>query len=117
MALSQLAWAYLKAVEAISPSRGPCFRSLGSGIEKWKVVRTLVYRMDIGRLVEWIKLSPRHLVPVSLFTGFVLFAPERWLAVFGLVDFVSQWRPYFGAVFLLSTALLLGAALVPVWGW
>jgi Super-infection exclusion protein B len=72
--------------------------------------------MDIGRLVEWIKLSPGHLVPLSLFTGFLLFAPERWLAVFGLVGFVSQWRPYFGAVFLLSTALLLGAALVSAWG-
>ena len=41
------------------------------GIEKWKVVRTLIYRMDIGRLVEWIKLSPRHLLPLSLFTGFI----------------------------------------------
>ena len=30
--------------------------------------------MDIGRLVEWIKLYPRHLLPLSLFTGFVLFA-------------------------------------------
>jgi hypothetical protein len=46
--------------------------------------------MDIGRLVEWIKLSPRHLIPLSLFTGFVLFAPERWLAVFGLVDLVDS---------------------------
>jgi hypothetical protein len=71
--------------------------------------------MDIGRLVEWIKLSPRHLVPLSLFTGFILFAPETWLSVFGLVGFVSQWRPYFGAVFLLSTALLLGAAVLSAW--
>jgi hypothetical protein len=52
--------------------------------------RTLIYCMNIGRLVEWIKLSPRHLIPLSLFTGFVLFAPERWLAVFGLVDLVDS---------------------------
>ena len=49
--------------------------------------------MDIGRLVERIKLSPRHQVPLSLFTGFVLFAPQRWLSVFGLVGIVSQWHP------------------------
>jgi hypothetical protein len=40
--------------------------------------------MDMSRFVEWIKLSPRHLLPLSLFTGFLLFAPPRWLAVFGL---------------------------------
>ena len=51
-----------------------------------------MYRMDIGRLVEWIKLSPRHLLPLSLFTGFVLFAPQKWLAVFGIFGFVSDYR-------------------------
>jgi hypothetical protein len=35
--------------------------------------------------------------------------------VFGLVDFVSDYRPYFGVVFLLSLALLLGAAIVAAW--
>jgi hypothetical protein len=52
--------------------------------------------MDIGRLVEWIKLSPRYLLPLSLFTGFVLFAPQRWLAVFGIARLVSDYRPWFG---------------------
>jgi hypothetical protein len=73
--------------------------------------------MDIGRLVEWIKLSPRHLVPLSLFTGFILFAPERWLAVFGIVGLVSDYRPWFGATFLLSMALLISAALTMLYGW
>jgi hypothetical protein len=48
--------------------------------------------MDIGRLVEWIKLSPRHLVPLSLFTGFVLFAPERRLAMFALFHLTNCKR-------------------------
>jgi hypothetical protein len=59
------------------------------GIEKWKVVRTLMYHMDIGRLVEWIKLSPGHPHPLSLFTGFMLFAPQRWLAVFAPLDLAN----------------------------
>ena len=48
--------------------------------------------VDISRLVEWIKLSPRYLLPLSLFTGFVLFAPEKWLAVFGLLDLAGNKR-------------------------
>ncbi len=73
--------------------------------------------VNIGKLVEWIKLSPRHLVPLSLFTGFILFAPQRWLAIFGVVGFVSDYRPWFGVAFLLSTALLISAAIVAGYGW
>jgi hypothetical protein len=54
--------------------------------------RILKYRMDIGRLVEWIKLSPRHLLPLSLFTGFVLFAPQRWLAVIAPLGLAGNKR-------------------------
>ena len=79
--------------------------------------RTLRYHTDIGRLVEWIKLSPRHLLPLSLFTGFILFAPQRWLAAFGIAGFVSDYRPYIGVTFLLSTVLLISAAIVAGYGW
>lgn len=73
--------------------------------------------VDVSKLVDWIKLSPRYLVPLSLVTGFVLFAPQRWLAVFGLVGFVSDYRPWFGAAFLLSTTLLVSAAKTAGYGW
>jgi hypothetical protein len=33
--------------------------------------------MGIGRLVEWIKLSPRDLLPFSRFIGLALFTPQR----------------------------------------
>jgi hypothetical protein len=67
------------------PPHGPRFGALASGIGKQSLPCTLTYRMDIGRFVEWIKLSPRHLLPLSLFTGFMLFVSQEWLAVFGLV--------------------------------
>ena len=73
--------------------------------------------MDIGRLVEWIKLSPKHLLPLSLFTGFILFASQRWLAAFGIAGFVSDYRPYIGVTFLLWTVLLISAAIVAGYGW
>jgi hypothetical protein len=73
--------------------------------------------VDFSRYVEWIKLSPRYLLPISLFTGFVLFAPQEMLDRFGLVRLLSDYRPYFGLVFLLSTTLLLSAALAAVYSW
>ena len=73
--------------------------------------------MDIGRFVEWIKLSPRHLLSLSLFAGYLVFAPQRWLATLGIVGLVSNYRPYFGVAFLLSTALLLSAAIAAVYDW
>lgn len=63
--------------------------------------------MDISKLSEWLKLSPRYLLPISLVTGFVLFASANILDTFGLTPFVRQYRPYLGTVFLLSTVLLL----------
>ena len=71
--------------------------------------------MDISRFVEWIKLSPRYLLPIFLLTGFLLFAPKGWLGVFGLVGLLEDYRPWFGAAFLLSGALLLSAAITPAW--
>jgi hypothetical protein len=61
-------------------------------LENGYVYRTLMYRMDISRFVEWIKLSPRHLLPLSSLTGFLLFAPQRWLAVFAPLDLTSSKR-------------------------
>jgi hypothetical protein len=54
--------------------------------------RRLVYRMDIARLVERIKLSPRHLLPLPLMNGFVLFALQRWLSAFGLPHIAGSER-------------------------
>ncbi len=53
---------------------------------------------NLSGLVEWIKLSPRYLLPISLFTGFALFAPEGSLSVFGLQDVVADYRLHFVVV-------------------
>jgi hypothetical protein len=42
--------------------------------------------MEIGRLVEWIKLSPRHLLPLSIFSDFVLFVPAGFLTQFAIPE-------------------------------
>lgn len=73
--------------------------------------------MDFSKYLDWIKLSPRYLLPVALFAGFVLFAPSRWLGVFGLADWIERFRPIFGLVFLASTVLLLSSGIMVVYDW
>jgi hypothetical protein len=43
---------------------------------------------------------PEASASLSLFTGFVLFAPAKFLAPFSLVGLVSAYRPYFEMVWL-----------------
>jgi hypothetical protein len=62
--------------------------------------------MDFSKLSDWLKLSPKYLFPVSVVTGFLLFASTSTLEVFGLTIFVAQYRAYIGITFLISTALL-----------
>ncbi len=65
--------------------------------------------VDFSRYLDWIKLSPRYLLPIFLFTGFVLFAPPEVLDPFGLTDLVARYRPVFGLVCALSATLLLSS--------
>jgi hypothetical protein len=73
--------------------------------------------VDFSKYVDWIKLSPRYLLPLSLFTGFVIFAPHNLLVRFGLGDLLSEYRFYFGLGFLLTTTLLLTAGLTAIYEW
>ena len=63
--------------------------------------------MDFSKLIEWIKLSPKYLVPIGLVSGFLLFANKTILERFGLVEFVTDFRSWVGIVFLLASALIL----------
>jgi hypothetical protein len=73
--------------------------------------------VDISRYLDWIKLSPRYLLPIALFTGFALFAPSDWLEVFGLADWIERYRPFFGLVCLASTVLLLSSGIMAIYDW
>ena len=73
-----------------------------------------LYVVDLSKYLDWIKLSPRYLLPIALFTGFVLFAPPEWLATFGLTTVVEGYRWIFGLAFLLSAVLLVSSGLVEV---
>lgn len=63
--------------------------------------------MDLSKLVEWIKLSPKYLLPISLVSGFLLLANEKLLQSVGLDEFVNVFRAWIGIIFLLASALLV----------
>jgi hypothetical protein len=79
--------------DALEVGQEGAFAATGLHFRYWETptsTLTLMYRMDLGRLVGWIKLSLRYLLPLSLFTGFMLFASHDWLAVFGLVTLADS---------------------------
>ncbi len=71
--------------------------------------------VDISKYLDWIKLSPRYLLPIALFTGFLLFAPPELLARFGLIGWVEGYRQFFGLGFLLSATLLLSSGIMAIY--
>ncbi len=67
--------------------------------------------MDLSKLIEWIKLSPKHLLPLTLISGLLLFSTKNLLNIFGLYEFVTKFRPFISIIFLLSVALILSSGL------
>ena len=62
--------------------------------------------MDIGRILESLKLSPKYVFAVFTAGAFLLFVPASFLNRMGLTQFRERFLPYIGAVTLLSATLL-----------
>jgi hypothetical protein len=65
--------------------------------------------MDFSKLIEWIKLSPKYLIPIAFVSGFIVFAKEKTLSFFGLLEIVARVKPWISIIFLLSIALILSS--------
>jgi len=68
--------------------------------------------VDPGKLTEWVKLSPRYLVPIGLGLGLLLWATPLVNGL-RLAPFVAQFGPYIGAAFLLDWLLVFSAVVSP----
>ena len=66
--------------------------------------------MDSSKLTEWVKLSPRYLIPIGVLLGVLLWATPLVNGL-RLAPFVAQFGPYLGAAFLLDWLLVLSALL------
>lgn len=63
--------------------------------------------IDFGKFIDWIKLSPRYLIPIFLTSGFLLFAPSNYVGPLGLLEFREMYRSWIGIFFLSSSVLIV----------
>ncbi|MBN2366681.1 MAG: superinfection exclusion B family protein [Calditrichaeota bacterium] len=73
--------------------------------------------MDWSKIIDWIKLSPRYLLPISLVSGAFLFLDQKWTDFFGLTNFINQFRPWISVVFFLSIALIISDIIFQIINW
>lgn len=62
--------------------------------------------MDLSKILDAIKLSPKYLVPVSLVAGFLLFSPDKSIEKLGLLQFKDDYVSWIGVTFLISLSLV-----------
>lgn len=63
--------------------------------------------MEFSKIIDWIKLKPRHLVAIVVVSGTLLFSPDYLLSRLGLLDFVLENKSWIGGTFLTFIAFLL----------
>jgi superinfection exclusion protein B len=73
--------------------------------------------MDLSKLVEWIKLSPKYLLGIALACGVLLFFPSAWVKFLGLEVFLSAARPWIGIVFVAAIVLVIVNIGSNIWIW
>jgi hypothetical protein len=73
--------------------------------------------VDISKILDSLKLSPKYLFAVLAAGSFLLFVPATFLDHMGLAQFRQRFLPYVGVITLLSASLLFthGAAFVVDW--
>lgn len=59
-----------------------------------------------SQMLDWIKLSPKYLFAIALFSELLLFSPLWILERAGWLEFVTKFRPWIGLIFMLTSTLL-----------
>ena len=73
--------------------------------------------MDWSKIIDWLKLSPRYLIPITIVSGILLFLNEKCLNFFGLTNLINQTRPYISLIFLISIALIISDLAIRILNW
>ena len=73
--------------------------------------------MDWSKIIDWLKLSPRYLIPITIVSGILLFLNEKCLNFFGLTNLINQARPYISLIFLISIALIISDLAIRILNW
>ena len=63
--------------------------------------------LDIGKLLEWVKLPPRLLFALAAICGILVFSPTAFLKSLGLESIVDLLRSWIGFGFVMFSVLLV----------
>jgi len=63
--------------------------------------------MNLGNIVDWIKLTPKYIAPIALLSSLLLFLPSNSISIFGVNNLVDTYRMWIGLTCLSSYSLLL----------
>ncbi len=72
---------------------------------------------NIPNIPEWLKLSPKYLLPVVIVSGVLVFGGDSLLDKLGMKIWQQANRQWIGGAFLLSSALCLSNFGATVFGW
>ena len=70
--------------------------------------------MDFGKVLDWLMLSPKYLLPILVAASILLFGPVEFLNIIGLEKFLGEYRMWVGVAWLASAALLASRLLTPI---
>jgi len=62
--------------------------------------------LELNKIIEWLKLSPKYLFAFSIVAGSLLFGPDPLLKKLGLDLFIADYKKFIGVAFLCVNALL-----------
>lgn len=63
--------------------------------------------MDFSKLIDFLKLSPRYLIPISIASGIILFASDRFIDTIGLLEIRQDYRTWIGPIFLVTSIIVV----------
>ncbi len=56
--------------------------------------------------LEWLKTPANYFLPILVFSGFGVFAPENLLDTLGIGFWGEQGKPYLGSAFIISASII-----------
>jgi len=58
-------------------------------------------------ILEFLKLTPKNVLPLTIISSFFLFAPKSWLNTLSILEIQQEYQITIGLVFLFSIAILI----------
>lgn len=63
------------------------------------------------KIIEFIKLCPKYLFVISVASGILLFANNKFINILGIGNLLNDYRKYLGIVFLISSIFTINEIL------